>query len=76
LRRKNQWALSALLGDRRIYEGVAPERGGNARVPLVHGSAVAMGNEGHLTGPQHAEIMVHDVEMEALQVGDVAGDMK
>jgi hypothetical protein len=45
-------------------------------VALVHGLDVAMRNERHLAELDHAEVVVHHVEMEALQVRNIAADVE
>src|SRR5215212_10337733 len=61
---------------RRIDERVPPEHVGDARVRTKKGPNHLMGDERHLAGDDRCQAVIHDVEVEALQVRDVARDME
>src|SRR3954469_21556051 len=58
--------------DRRIDERVAPERVIEDRVAADDVADARMRYEGELRRHERADAMVHDLEMQALQVGEVA----
>src|SRR5215207_3406285 len=61
---------------RRIDERVPPEHVGDARVRPKEGTNHLMGDERHLAGNDCCQTVIHHLEVEALQVGDVAGDVE
>jgi len=58
--------------DRRIDERVAPERVVEDRVAPDDVADARMRDEGELRRHERADAVVHDLEMQALQVGEVA----
>jgi hypothetical protein len=69
-------ACHPLPEDRGIDERVAPEDIADARVGADEGPHRLVREERHLARDDRAQAVVHDVEVEALQVGDVARDME
>src|SRR3954471_10577405 len=58
---------------RRIDQGIAPERIGNARTAAHEVADGLVRGEQRLGCAKRAEAMVHHVDMQALQVGNIAG---
>src|SRR5829696_3920938 len=69
-------ACHPLPEDRGIDERVAPEEIADARVGADEGPHRLVRDERHLARDDRAQAVVHDVEVNALQVGDVARDME
>ena len=61
---------------RRIDERVPPEHIGDARVRTKEGPNHLMRDERHLAGNDCRQAVIHDLQVQALQVGDVAGDVE
>src|SRR5215203_2048042 len=69
-------ACHPLPEDRGIDERVAPEEIADARVGADEGPHRLVRDERHLARDDRAQAVVHDVEVNALQVADVARDME
>src|SRR5215204_1532229 len=61
---------------RSIDERVAPEDVGDARMGAQEGPNRLVRNERHLAGDDRPQAVVHDLEVEALQVRNVAGNVE
>ena len=61
---------------RRINERVPPEHVGDAWVRTKEGPNHLMRNERHLAGNDCRQAVIHDLQVQALQVGDVARDVE
>src|SRR3954447_25030172 len=61
---------------RRIDQGLAPERVANTRTAPDKIAKGLVRDEHHLAGGQRTEAVVHHVEVQALQVGNIARDVE
>ena len=60
----------------RINQGVAPEQVPETRVTVHETKKVCMLNEGQPGGAQRRQAMIHHLQVQALEVGDVAADVE
>ena len=62
--------------DRRIDQGVAPEQASETGMVAHEIAQIVMLDEGELARDQRAEAVIHHLQVQALQVGDVAAHVE